>query len=88
LLARVRQISRLAGTPDAPAGPPANQPEPDPLQALEARITHLEQLLEGLQDSVYPKSSRFGKRISELEAQVEPAAMSQALSEDAREPGL
>jgi hypothetical protein len=55
---------------------------------LEARITHLEQLLEGLQDSVYPESSRLTKRISELEAQVEPAAMSKALSEDACERGL
>jgi hypothetical protein len=54
---------------------------------LEARITHLEQLLEGLQDSVYPESPRWRKRISELEAQVEPAAMSRALSEDARERG-
>jgi hypothetical protein len=58
------------------------------LKALEARIAHLEQLLEGLQDSVHRESARLSKRISDLEAQIQPAAMSKALSEDARERGL
>jgi hypothetical protein len=88
LLARVRQIRRQAAASDEPAGPRANKPEPEVLEALEARITHLEQLLQGLLDSVHRESARQSKRISELEAQIRPAAMSKALSEDARERGL
>ena len=56
--------------------------------ALENRIAHLEQLLEGLQDSVYREAERQGKRIAELEARTEPAALGEALSRDARERGL
>ena len=55
---------------------------------LEARVTHLEQLLEGLQDSVQRESTRLGKRVAELEARIDPAALGRALSEDARERGL
>jgi hypothetical protein len=88
LLARVRQIRRQAATSDEPAGPAANTPKPEVLKALEARITPLEQLLQGLQDSVHRESSRQSKRISELEAQIQPVAISNALSEDARERGL
>jgi hypothetical protein len=63
-------------------------PDPDVILALEARIAHLEQLLEGLQDSVHRESARQAKLISELEARIQPAAMSAALSKDARERGL
>jgi hypothetical protein len=55
---------------------------------LEARITRLEELLQGLQDSVHRESSRQSKRIAALEAQIQPAAITKALSDDARERGL
>ena len=58
------------------------------LVVLEERIAHLEQLLEGLQDSVYRESERQGKRLTELETQIQPAALGEALSKDARERGL
>jgi hypothetical protein len=58
------------------------------LAHLEARIAHLEQLVEGLQDSVHRETQRQGKLIAELQAQVHPEAMSAALSKDARERGL
>jgi hypothetical protein len=58
------------------------------LRALEARIGHLEQVLQGLQDSVHRESTRLSTRIGELEAQIQPSALNKALSEDARERGL
>ncbi len=51
-------------------------------------MAHLEQLLEGLQDSVHRESLRQDKRIAELEAQIQPAALGEALSRDARDRGL
>ena len=88
LLARVRHIRRLAAMSGEPAERPTNEPEQDDVHALEARIAHVEQLLQGLQDSVHRESSRQSKRISELEARIQPAAVSRALSEGARERGL
>ena len=88
LLARVRQIRRLDAMSGDPPARPTNEPERDVVQALEARITHVEQLLQALQDSVHRDSSRQSKRISELEARIQPAALNKALSEDARERGL
>jgi BMFP domain-containing protein YqiC len=58
------------------------------VQALEARIDHLEQVVQGLQDSVHRESTRLSTRISELEARIQPAALGRALSEDARQRGL
>jgi hypothetical protein len=87
LLARVRHIRRIAAA-DEPAQSSAGRPAPNGLEALEARIKHLEQQLAGLQDSVHRESLRQGQRLSELEAQVKPAAMRVALSDDARERGL
>jgi hypothetical protein len=58
------------------------------LEALQTRVEHLEQLVEGLQDSIHRESERQGKRITELEARMEPAALSVALSKDARDRGL
>jgi hypothetical protein len=51
-------------------------------------MAHLERLVEGLQDSVHRESERQGKMIAELEAQIQPSAISAALSKDARERGL
>jgi hypothetical protein len=45
-------------------------------------------MVEGLQDSVYRESERQGKLIAELEAQLQPSAISAALSKDARDRGL
>jgi hypothetical protein len=90
LIARVRQIRRMSAEADDRARSSTSAPPPpqDEVRALEARIAHLEQLLQGLQDSVHRESTRLSKRIGELEAQVEPAALGRALSEDARKRGL
>jgi hypothetical protein len=88
LIARIRQIRRVAAKADKHARPSTSGPGHDELRALEARITHLEQLVEGLQDSVHRESTRLSKRMSDLEARIQPSALGKALSEDARERGL
>ena len=60
----------------------------DELHALEARIADLEQLVQGLQDSVHRESTRLSKRMGEVEARIHPAVLSRTLSDDARDRGL
>lgn len=87
LVARVRQLSRRTAARNQPTtGPAVAQDEQ--LQRLEARMAHLEQLLEGLQDSMHRESERHAKLIAELQGQVQPGAMGAALADDARNRGL
>lgn len=58
------------------------------VHALELRVAALEQLVQGLQDSVHREATRVSKRLTVVEAQLQPAALGRALSEDARERGL
>lgn len=88
LIARIRQLRRVFADTDERARSAPQDPRQDTLRALEDRISHLEHLVEGLQDSVHRESTRLGKRVAELEARVQPAALGKALSEDARERGL
>ena len=88
LIARIRQIrgsAQESATPPRNPSPKDGTPE---LQALRVRVEHLEQLVEALQDSVHRESERQGRRITELEARIDPAALSVELSKDARERGL
>jgi uncharacterized coiled-coil DUF342 family protein len=89
LIARIRQLRRVGATTDtrrAPVG--AANPDPTELEALQRRINELEQLVQGLQDSVHRESRRLTKRVADLEARTQPAALGEALSRDARERGL
>ncbi len=88
LITRVRQIRRAATGDDPPPSLDPSNPELNEVNALEARVAHLEGLLQGLQDSVHRESLRQSKRIAELEARVDPAALAVALSKDARDRGL
>jgi len=88
LIARIRQVRRLATAPDTSARQLTVKPPDDRVQELETRIAHLEQLVEGLQNSVHRESQRHGKLIAELQAQIQPGAMGSALAEDARSRGL
>lgn len=88
LIARIRQIRRVTAKADDRAGSSTGGPSQDERHALEVRISHLEQLVQGLQDSVHRESTRLNKRIGELEAQIEPAVLRRALSDDARKRGL
>ena len=87
LIARIRHVRRLATAADRPDGPSGDR-DPQRLRALEARIADLEQLVEGLQDSVHRESERHGKLIAELQVKLEPRAIRAALAEDARDRGL
>jgi uncharacterized coiled-coil protein SlyX len=88
LIARVMQMRQrdAASVSRTTTEPPA--PQAAPLAALEARIAHLEQLVEGLQDSIHRESTRQRKQLAELESRLEPAALAVALSRDTRERGL
>ncbi len=87
LVARIRQVRRVATVRDRPKGD-AEVPQDDRLRSLEARVAHLEQLLEGLQDAVYRESERHDKLIADLQTQVQPGVMGAALADDARTRGL
>ena len=58
------------------------------LERLEARLGHLESLVEGLQDAVHRDSIRHEERMAELERKTEPEALAKALDDDARRRGL
>jgi hypothetical protein len=88
LIARIWQLGRGSTDGDARGKAATRAPRENELRALEARVTHLERLLEGLQDSVHRESTRVGKRVDELEARIQPGTLGRALSEDARERGL
>jgi hypothetical protein len=79
LVGRIKQMRRQS--PAVPAAPAR-------AATMAERLAHLEGLVEGLQDAIYRETQRQDKRIAELEAQVDPAAMTTALSKHARERGL
>jgi hypothetical protein len=87
LIARIRQLRRAAAATDT-GRPPTGDPDRAELEALQRRINDLEQLVQGLQDSVHRESLRLSKRLAELDARTQPAALGAALSKDARERGL
>jgi len=88
LLARIRQVARPAASGDASAQRSTVDKQDDRVPSLEARVAHLERLVEGLQDSVHRESERHEGLIAELQAQIQPGAMSASLAEDARSRGL
>jgi TolA-binding protein len=94
LTARIRQMARTSppqpassGADDSASGAEAGG-EAAHIRALQARIAELEHMVQGLQDAVFRESHRHEKRIEELEARTEPAALAVALSKNARERGL
>ena len=88
LIARIRNLRRTAQVTDTQPAAPATAHDGGRLDALEGRIAHLEQLVEGLQDSVHRESIRQGKRLADIEAQIQPAALGAALSQNIRDRGL
>ena len=88
LIARIRQIRRAAAAAEGPGAAATTGADAAAIHALEVRVAHLEQLVEGLQDSVHRESERQGKLIAEVQAQIQPGAMGAALSKDARDRGL
>jgi uncharacterized coiled-coil protein SlyX len=60
----------------------------DPVRTLEERVTHLEAMIEGLQDAVHRDSRRTHEELDDLRRRLEPSEISRALSRDQRERGL
>jgi hypothetical protein len=85
LIGRIRRMRRVYTTADEPASLSTAGPGQDEVRALEVRVAHLEQLVQGLQDSVHRESTRLTTRLGELDARTQPGALSKALSEDARD---
>lgn len=85
LIARIRRLATV--THDQPAADP-DAALTEQLRAVETRVAHLEQMVEGLQDSVHRESERHEKLIAQLQAQIQPGAMGAALADDARHRGL
>jgi hypothetical protein len=88
LVTRIRQMRRAAAVSGPRPAADLADSEVPLVRALEKRVAHLEELLEGLQDSVHRESLRLDRRIAELDAQLEPGALAVALSRNARERGL
>lgn len=88
LIARIRQLRRVTEPSAARAESPATHSDEDVRRLLEDRVLHLEQMMQGLQDSVHRETRRHSERLAELEARIQPAALSKALSDDARNRGL
>ncbi|MGZ8795356.1 MAG: hypothetical protein ACXW0F_12050 [Gaiellaceae bacterium] len=65
----------------------AELPE-DRAASLEARVTHLEAMIEGLQDAVHRETMRTHSELDEVRRLLEPSELSRAISKDARERGL
>ena len=80
MLDRIRGLTRRR---KARAAPPL-----DRIESLEKRVTHLETMIEGLQDAVHREITRTNDQIDELRKRTEPAELTRALSEEARHRGL
>jgi hypothetical protein len=87
LTARIRQIRGRTFSREQSTQPAAGIDEAR-LRTLEGRLSDLEQLVEGLQDSVHRESDRHAKLITELQTQVRPDSMGVSLAEDARNRGI
>jgi uncharacterized protein YlxW (UPF0749 family) len=87
IVARIRQMQRTTTTPEASSGG-EHEGLTSQVADLQARVAHLEQLVQGLQDSVHRASERHDKRMSDIENRLDPTTLAAALSQDARERGL
>ena len=74
---------------DRPSTSPRSEPDLERrLDALEARMTHLEAALEGLQDALYRQAVREDESRVDLRERTEPDRIARKLSADARRRGL
>jgi hypothetical protein len=80
------QLRRAGVIVPSEVEPPADDAQT--VGRLEARVAHLERLVEGLQDAMHREETRQNRRIMELEARTEPSALAVALNRDERQRGL
>ena len=81
MLDRIARVGRRARR-RAPAVPGGR------LDRLEERVSHLENMLEGFQDSVHREITRMNLEADQLRERTEPGAIRRSLSDDARIRGL
>jgi hypothetical protein len=67
---------------------PAEDERDARLEAIEARMEHLEKAFEGLQDAVYRQAQIEESNITDLRRRLEPERLARDLSQDARDRGL
>ena len=58
------------------------------LESLERQISHLEDLVEGLQDAIHRESVRRDDEAAEVQRRMAAPELARTLSEDARRRGL
>jgi hypothetical protein len=58
------------------------------LDSLERQLANLEELVEGLQDSIHRESTRRDHEVAELKRQLAAPELARALSQHARKRGL
>jgi hypothetical protein len=58
------------------------------IDALDARVADLEEMVVGLQDAVHRDAVRRDEQHARLERRIEPSELARALSDHARERGL
>lgn len=88
LAARIKNIRQALPTPDVVTRlrqTPAGELPPTSLDDLHQRVAHLEQLVQGLQDSVYRETQRQDRHLAELDARLDPGALAAALGQEARD---
>ncbi|HEY1711548.1 MAG TPA: hypothetical protein VGG07_01530 [Solirubrobacteraceae bacterium] len=91
IMARIRQVKHaLTGSETTLRASSGDGQELSAGQVgdLRARLAHLEQLVQGLQDSVHRASERHDRRMSDIERRLDPAALAAALNQDERDRGL
>jgi uncharacterized coiled-coil protein SlyX len=64
-----------------------SKPADDRVAALDARVSHLESMIEGLQDSVHRNAVRTDAKLDDMKRQLDPAELSRALSAEQRRRG-
>jgi hypothetical protein len=58
------------------------------VRRIEARLTHVEQELQALQDSIHRESHRRDEELAELRRQLRPEEIARTMSDDARRRGI
>jgi hypothetical protein len=87
--AAVRRFAgRARGRLARSGGAASEQPWKQRVEALEARLTHVESELEGLQDAVHRQAVREDENVEDLRRRLAPERLARELSDDARRRGL
>ena len=76
------------GRPEEPAPAAEAEPRDEGVDALNARVARLEEMVEGLQDALYRHARHQDERIEELQRSMDPHEIARTLSADARRRGL